>query len=180
MIELKITGNSPMEVMVQTCAFSSHMLMDKYVLDATDAYMKADAAQYGANAPTVTPGPTYDQPTPQQILQAINENTKETPATIPEKPVKAAKKAGTPVVEKKAVPAQPVDPTPAAITEDLPVSTPVPSVEDVRAKMKSIPKEKRAAVKELLTKYGVDNVGKIPEESRVAFLADVEEVLKDA
>lgn len=51
--------------------------------------------------------------------------------------------------------------------------------EDLRAEVSRITKEdpkKKSAVKELLQKYGAENISSIPEKDRPAFLADLKKI----
>lgn len=163
MVEINITGNTPLEALASAAAFGMHCMQNsdvyaaaRHILEAEKHEEKKLAAQ--SQAPTVQPQPQNGATQPPQEAP-VQEPISDTP-----KPAPAPTAAPGPVDG-----ANGQTPAPGDKPE------PVPTVEQVRAKgIEASRKYGKEAVVAILQKYGVSGMSAIAEKDRAAFLADLE------
>ena len=159
MVEIKVTGNTPLEALSSLAAFGMHCLSDSGVSQAANRILEAERHQERK----LTDAQAKE-------FAAEAQNGADTPAPE-EEPI-----SDTP----KAAPAHTEAPGPAGGVNG-PISAPgdkpepVPTVEQVRAKgIEASRKYGKEAVVAILQKFGVSGMSAIAEKDRAAFLAELE------
>lgn len=157
MVEIKITGNTPLEALSSLTAFGMHCMQNKDVWNATNRILEAEKhaeAKKAADAPSAPPPP----PPP--------------PPADPSGPA-AGENGPTAAPSEK--------PAPAAATQPETADAPAPgggkppSLEDIRAKgIEAAKKHGQPAVKAILQELGAANMTALPEDKRAAFLEKLE------
>lgn len=160
MVEIKITGNTPLEALSSLTAFGLRCLSNSDVAQAVNRIMEAEkhqekklaaqAKEFAAEAHTGA-----DMPSP--VEEPISDTPK-APPTPTEAPGPAGGESG---------------PTPAPGEKP----EPVPTVEQVRAKgIEASRKYGKEAVVAILQKFGASGMSAIAEKDRAAFLTELEEL----
>lgn len=166
MVEIKVTGNTPLEALSSLTAFGMHCMQNADVYAAASRILEAEKHEEKKLAAAQAQAPT-DQPQPKP-QNGATQPQQETP--VPEPISDTPKPAPAPT----AAPG-PVDGAngPTSAPGDKP--EPVPTVEQVRAKgIEASRKYGKEAVVAILQKYGVSGMSAIAENDRAAFLADLE------
>ena len=159
MVEIKVTGNTPLEALSSLTAFGLHCLSNNDVAQAANRIMEAEKHQEkklaAAQAKEIAAEDPVEADTPSPVEEPISDTPKAAPA-----PTEAPGPAGG---ENGQTPAPGDKPEP------------VPTVEQVRAKgIEASRKYGKDAVVAILQKYGVSGMSAIAENDRAAFLADLE------
>lgn len=156
MIEIKVTGDTPLEVLSSLTAFGCRCMKDEDVAVAANHIYEAEMEKAGLLK--------HDQPLTKAQAEG-NPTPPPAPAKEVDKPPKASP-AGT------TQPKVPSDPTPAEPPEDShdAPATP-PALEKVRnAGIEASRKYGSSAVKAILENFGVANMTSLAETDRAAFL----------
>ena len=161
MVEIKVTGNTPLEALSSLAAFGMHCLSDSGVSQAANRILEAEKHQEkklaGAQAQETAAQVHNGANTPTPEAESISDTPKAAPA-----PTAAPGPAGG---EN--------GPTPAP--GDKP--GPVPTAEQVRAKgIEASRKYGKEAVVAILQKFGASGMSAIAEKDRAAFLTALEEL----
>lgn len=164
MVEIKVTGNTPLEALAHLTAFGMHCMQNKDVWNAANRILEAEqheerkkaAAQAKEQPPEFPKG--YD--------------------VAPADPSGPAAGETGPTAAPSEAPASPA-PAPASKPEDTPAPAPsggkAPSLEDIRAKgIEAAKKHGQPAVKAILKELGAENMTALPEDKRAVFLAKLE------
>lgn len=162
MVEIKVTGNTPLEALSSLAAFGMHCLSDSGVSQAANRILEAEKHQekkLAAAQAQAAPAPAQNGATKPQQEAPMEEPISDTPKAAPaptEAPGPADGESG---------------PTPAL--GDKP--EPVPTVEQVRAKgIETSRKYGKEAVVAILQKFGASGMAAIAEKDRAAFLTELE------
>lgn len=166
MVEIKVTGNTPLEALSSLTAFATHCMSNKDVWNAANRILEAErheerkkaAAQAAEQppefpkdydvAPADPPGPAAGETGPSA---APSEEATDPPAPAP-------------ALEK---PQEPPAPKPA--------TGKAPSLEDIRAKgIEAAKKYGQPAIKAILKELGAGNMTNLPEDKRAVFLEKLE------
>lgn len=162
MVEIKFTGNTPLEALSSLTAFAAHCMSNKDVWNAANRVLEAEqheerkkAADQAAEQPPEFPKEYDVAPAMPSDLATGKVGPSETPS------------------EEAASP----DPTPAS--KEAPMSKPtagkVPSLENIRAKgIEAAKKYGQAAVKAILKEFNAENMTALPEDKRAEFLVKLE------
>ena len=159
MVEIKVTGNTPLEALSSLAAFGLHCLSNSEVSQAANRILEAEKHQEkklaAAQAKETAAEAHNGANTPSLVGEPISDTPKDDPApTAAPGPVDGAN-------------------GPTSAPSDKP--EPVPTVEQVRAKgIEASRKYGKEAVVAILQKYGVSGMSAIAEKDRAAFLADLE------
>lgn len=153
MVEIKVTGNTPLEALSSLVAFGMHCMQNSDVYAAAGRILEAEkheekkkAANAGATQPPAqtAPAPQLPQPAPA--------------------PTEAPGPAGGETGPTAA-------PTEVPSTDGAPIPTP----EEVTAKGREAAKKYgSAAIKPILKEFGVERMSELAEKDRAAFLARLE------
>lgn len=159
MVEIKITGNTPLEALASVTAFGLHCFSDPDVSAAANRILEAVRAKEHKEGAKVSKS---DTATPTSGAAAA---ATELPA--------AAGKTATPTNPRP--PADlPPEPKPKPKPEDQPKP---PKLEEVRAKgLEAAKKHGRPAVKAILESFGVSSMTSLAESDRAAFLEKLAEL----
>lgn len=173
MIEIKITGNTPLEALSSLTACGLHCMQDKAVWAATNRIMEAEKhteAKKAADEPSASPPPPADPSGPATGGNGPTAAPSDGPTHVPVKEDSTLTPGPAPVKEDPA-PSQ-VDPTP----DPKPASgDKAPSLEDIRAKgIEAAKKYGQPAIKAILKEFGAANMTTLPEDKRAAFMAKLE------
>ena len=157
MIEIKVTGDTPLEVLSSLTAFGCRCMKDADVAVAANHIYEAEMEKAGLLKP---------EQTPTEAPQAEGD------PTPPPTPSKEAGKTPKASPAGTTQPKAPSDPSPAEPPEDsreAPVKA--PSLEEVRsAGIEASRKYGSPAVKAILESFGVANMTGLAETDRAAFL----------
>jgi len=161
MVEIKVTGNTPLEALSSLTAFGLHCLSNSDVAQAANRIMEAEKHQEkklaAAQAKELAAEDNNGADTPSPEAEPISDTPKAPPAPT-EAPGPADGENG---------------PTPAP--GDKP--NPAPTVEQVRAKGIEVSRKYgKEAVVAILQKFGASGMSAIAEKDRAAFLAALEGV----
>lgn len=165
MVEIKVTGNTPLEALSSLTAFATHCMSNKDVWNAANRILEAEqheerkkAAARAAEkapefpkgydtAPADPPGPAAGETGP---TAAPSENAAHAPAPAPE-------------------------PKPESAPAPAPTTGKVPSLKDIRAKgIEAAKKHGQPAIKAILKELGAENMTNLPEDKRALFLEKLE------
>ena len=155
MVEIKVTGNTPLEALSSLTAFGMHCMQNADVCAAATRILEAEKHEEkklaAAQAQNGATQPPQEAPVPEPIS--------DTPKTAP-----APTAAPGPAGGENGQTAAPGD-----------KPGPVPTVEQVRAKgIEASRKYGKEAVVAILQKYGASGMSAIAEKDRASFLADLE------
>lgn len=163
MVEIKVTGNTPLEALAHLTAFGMHCMQNKDVWNAANRILEAEqheerkkaAAQAKEQPPEFPKG--YD--------------------VAPADPSGPAAGENGPTAAPSEAPASPA-PAPEAPKEDpapKPTTGKAPSLEAIRAKgIEAAKKYGQAAVKAILKEFNAENMTALPEDKRAEFLVKLE------
>lgn len=159
MVEIKVTGNTPLEALSSLTAFGLHCLSNSDVAQAANRILEAEKHQEqklaAAQAQEATAEARTGADTPSPVEEPISDTPKAAPA-----PTAAPGPAGG---ENGQTPAPGDKPEP------------VPTVEQVRAKgIEASRKYGKEAVVAILQKFGASGMSAIAEKDRSAFLTALE------
>lgn len=161
MLEIKITGETPLEALASLSAFGLHCLADKAVHDAANRILEAEQAKERKEAAKVSKSDTTAPTGAAAGLSAAPANP-QAPADLPPEPYVEEPPHGEP---------QPA-PEPTPTPEDQPKP---PALEVVRAKgLAAAQKYGKPAVKAILESFGVPSMTNLAEGDRAAFLVKLE------
>ena len=162
-MEIKVTGNTPLEALAHLTAFGMHCMQNKDVWNAANRILEAEqheerkkaAAQAKEQPPEFPKG--YD--------------------VAPADPSGPAAGENGPTAAPSEAPASPA-PAPEAPKEDpapKPTTGKAPSLEAIRAKgIEAAKKYGQAAVKAILKEFNAENMTALPEDKRAEFLVKLE------
>jgi len=159
MVEIKVTGNTPLEALSSLAAFGMHCLSDSKVSQAANRILEAEKHQetksVDAQAQETAAQAHTGADTPSPVEKPISDTPKDVPApTAAPGPVDGAN-GQTPAPGDK--------------------PEPVPTVEQVRAKgIEASRKYGKEAVVAILQKFGASGMSAIAEKDRAAFLTALE------
>ena len=159
MVEIKVTGNTPLEALSSLTAFGLHCLSNSDVAQAANRIMEAEKHQEkklaDAQAKEIAAEAPVGAAKPSPMEEPISDTPKAAPA-----PTAAPGPAGG---ENGQTPAPGDKPEP------------VPTVEQVRAKgIEASRKYGKEAVVAILQKFGASGMSAIAEKDRAAFLVALE------
>lgn len=165
MVEIKVTGNTPLEALSSLTAFGMHCMQNSDVYAAASRILEAEkheekklAAAQAKAAPVEAPSGA----TPPQNKTPVQEPISDTPQDPPAPTEPPAGPAGG---ENGQSAAPGKDPEPG----------PAPTVEQVRAKgIEASRKYGKEAVVTILQKFGASGMSALAEKDRAAFLAELE------
>ena len=160
MIEIKISGNTPLEALASLTAFGYRCMSNPEVSAAANRIYEAEQKAEEKKA-TTTPSPD-----PKEAAPTVEENPTPppAPATADNAP-KTATSAPTPV--GTAAPEAPSDPAPAK----------VPTLKEVRdIGIKYGKQYGTPAIKAILNELGASGMGALAEDQRSVFLAKLTEL----
>lgn len=163
MVEIKVTGNTPLEALSSFTAFATHCMSNKDVWNAANRILEAEQHEERKKAAAQAAEKAPDFPKDYDVAPA-------------DPPGPAAGETGpTAAPSENAAPA----PAPASKPEDTPAPAPsggkAPSLEDIRAKgIEAAKKHGQPAVKAILKELGAENMTALPEDKRAVFLAKLE------
>lgn len=161
MVEIKVTGNTPLEALSSLTAFGMHCMQNADVCAAASRILEAEKYEekkLAAAQVKVVPNEAQNGATQAQQEAPVQEPISDTPQAAP-------------VPTEAPGPADGANgPTSAPGGEP----EPVPTVEQVRAKgIEASRKYGKEAVVAILQKYGASGMSAIAEKDRAAFLADL-------
>ncbi len=162
-VEIKISGDTPLEALASLTAFGLHCVSNKDVYAAANRILEAEQRKAQKDAASA-PGPaTAPDPTPGPAETAGPEKPEPGPTVPP--------------TEKKAEP-EPAPPTAETEPEPATVTTgPVPTVEAVRDRgIAAAHKYGREAVVAILKKFNAPGMSAVEEKDRAAFLAELDKL----
>lgn len=164
MIEIKITGNTPLEALASLTAFGLHCFSDPDVSTSANRILEAERAKERKEADTCAADtmPTDAAATAAELSAVAGKTgTLTNSQTIENSPP-------VPYVENPPHD----DPAPEAVPEEQPKP---PKLEEIRAKgLEAAKKYGQPAVKAILDGFGVPNMTTLAEGDRAAFLAKLE------
>lgn len=159
MVEIKVTGNTPLEALSSLAAFGLHCLSNSEVSQAANRILEAEKHQEkklaAAQAKETAAEAHNGANTPSPVGEPISDTPKDDPApTVAPGPVDGAN-GQTPAPGDK--------------------PEPVPTVEQVRAKGIEVSRKYgKEAVVAILQKFGASGMAAIAEKDRAAFLTELE------
>ncbi len=171
-MEIKVTGNTPLEALSSLVAFGMHCMKDNGVSSAACRILEAEKHQEQKLAAAQA------QETAAQTHNGANTPapaSASAPADSPaDPPGPAAGEAGP-----TAAPSEGATTAPAQAPEEPPAPKPTtgkpPSLEDIRAKgIEAAKKYGQAAVKAILKEFNAENMTALPEDKRAEFLVNLE------
>ena len=155
MVEIKVTGNTPLEALSSLTAFGMHCMQNADVYAAASRILEAEKHEEKKLAAAQPQNGATQPPQEAPVQEPISDTPKPAPAPT-------------------AAPG-PVDGASGQTTAPGDKPEPVPTVEQVRAKgIEASRKYGKEAVVAILQKYGVSGMSAIAEKDRAAFLADLE------
>ena len=162
MVEIKVTGNTPLEALSSLTAFATHCMSNKDVWNAANRILEAEQHEERKKAAAQAAEKAPDFPKDYDVAPA-------------DPPGPAAGETGpTAAPSEEAAP-----PAPAPIPEESPApksaTSKAPSLEDIRAKgIEAAKKHGQPAIKAILKELGAENMTNLPEDKRVLFLEKLE------
>lgn len=156
MVEIKISGATPLEALASLTAFGYRCMSNPEVSTAANRIYEAEQqAEEKKATSTLSHGP-------QQMAPAVEENPTPPPAppsTAPTAPTSQSKDGSAAGV------------SPGSITPSDAATTKAPSLEEVRAAgIEAAHQYGNASVKTILGQFGVENMTSLAEKDRAAFL----------
>lgn len=166
MLEIKITGETPLEALASLTAFGLHCLADKAVHDAANRILEAELAKESKEAAKVsksdTAAPANTTALTDLPTDAPAPTNPQAPADLPPGPYVEEPPHGEPAPQPEQPPAPEDQPKP-------------PTLEEVRAKgLNAARKHGQPAVKAILEGFGVTSMSNLAESDRAAFLVKLE------
>ena len=165
MIEIKISGNTPLEALASLTAFGYRCMSNPEVSAAANRIYEAEQKAEEKKATTADIGSGH---TPQRMTPAVEENPTPPPAppsTAPSAP--AGQSPDGSAAGASPEPITPSDPTPAK----------APTLEEVRdIGIKYSKQYGTPAIKAILTELGASGMGALAEDQRPIFLAKLTEL----
>lgn len=159
MVEIKVTGNTPLEALSSLTAFATHCMSNKQVWDAANRILEAERHEEAKKA-AATPAPTAPPADPSGPVAGETGPSAAPSEEAADPPVPVA----APAPEK---PQEPPAPKPA--------TGKAPSLEDIRAKgIEAAKKYGQPAIKAILKEFGAENMTALPEDKRAEFLVKLE------
>lgn len=159
MIEIKISGNTPLEALASLTAFGYRCMSNPEVSAAANRIYEAEQKAEAKKATAADIGPGHQPP---QTAPATAENP--TPPTAPPSTAPSAPAGQSP--DGSAAGA-----SPEPITPSDPAPVKAPTLEEVRAAgIEASHQYGTAAVKTILGQFGVENMTSLAENDRAAFL----------
>jgi len=160
MVEIKVTGNTPLEALSSLTAFGMHCMQNADVCNAARRILEAEKhEEKKLAAAQAAPAQAPDEATTPPQEAPVQEPISDTPEPDP---------------APTAAPG-PVDGANGPTTAPGGKPEPVPTVEQVRAKgIEASRKYGKEAVVAILQKYGASGMSAIAEKDRASFLADLE------
>jgi len=153
MVEIKVTGNTPLEALSSLTAFATHCMSNKDVWNAANRILEAEQHEERKKA----------------AAQAA-----EHPPEFPKDYDVAPEDPSGPAAGETGPTAAPSEKT-APATAPAPATGKAPRLEDIRAKgIEAAKKYGQPAVKAILKELGAANMTALPEDKRAAFLTKLE------
>lgn len=147
MVEIKVTGNTPLEALSSLTAFATHCMSNKDVWNAANRILEAEQHEERKKAAAQAAEKAPDFPKDYDVAPA-------------DPPGPAAGETG---------------PTAAPSENAAPAPAPASKPEDIRAKgIEAAKKHGQPAVKAILKELGAENMTALPEDKRAVFLAKLE------
>ena len=175
-MEIKVTGNTPLEALSSLVAFGMHCMKDNGVSSAACRILEAEKHQEQKLAAAQAQ---------ETAAQAHNEANTPAPASAPasapadspaDPPGPAAGETGPTAAPSEGTTAAPAQaPAPEEAPAPKPTTGKPPSLEDIRAKgIEAAKKYGQAAVKAILKEFNSENMTALPEDKRAEFLVKLE------
>ena len=162
MIEIKISGNTPLEALASLTAFGYRCMSNPEVSAAANRIYEAEQKAEETNA-TATPSPD-----PKEAAPTVKENPTQPPAppsTAPSAPTDQSQGGSA------------AGASPEPITPSDPASAKVPTPEEVRdIGIKYGKQYGTPAIKTILNELGASGMGALAEDQRSVFLAKLTEL----
>ena len=159
MVEIKVTGNTPLEALSSLTAFGLHCLSNNDVAQAANRIMEAEKHQEKKLAAAQAQGTAAEAHNGANTPSPVEKPISDTPKDVPD-PTEVSGPAGG---ESGPTPAPGDKPNPA------------PTVEQVRAKGIEVSRKYgKEAVVAILQKFGASGMAAIAEKDRAAFLTELE------
>ena len=179
MIEIKISGNTPLEALASLTAFGYRCMSNPEVSAAANRIYEAEQKAEEKKATTADIGSGH---TPQEPAPAVEENP-----TPPQEPAPAVEENPTPPpAPPSTAPSAPAGQSPDGsaagaspepITPSDPTPAKAPTLEEVRDIGIKYSKQYGApAIKAILTELGASGMGALAEDQRPIFLAKLTEL----
>lgn len=165
MLEIKITGDTPLEALASLTAFGIHCMQNQDVVAAANHILeaeqhKASATATVAPAPAPTPAPTPTQGNPETPGPATTANGQTAPPSDPAPVPPSVSSDDAPAAPK------PQDGTPQP-----------PTVAKVRERgIEASRKHGKDAIVAILKQFGVSGMSALAEKDRAAFIAKLDEL----
>ncbi len=163
-MEIKVTGNTPLEALAHLTAFGMHCMQNKDVWNATNRILEAEQHEERKKAAAQAKEQPPEFPKGYDVAPA-------------DPPGPAAGETGpTAAPSEEAAPPVPApDPAPEEAPAPKPTTGKPPSLEDIRAKgIEAAKKYGQAAVKTILKEFNAENMTALPEGKRAEFLVKLE------
>lgn len=165
MIEIKISGNTPLEALASLTAFGYRCMSNPEVSAAANRIYEAEQKAEEKKATTADIGSGH---TPQEPAPAVEENPTQPPAP-PAPPAPPSTAPSAPAGQSPDGSAAGASPEPITPSDPAPVKA--PTLEEVRAAgIEASHQHGTAAVKTILGQFGVENMTSLAEKDRAAFL----------
>lgn len=171
MIEIKISGNTPLEALASLTAFGYRCMSNPEVSAAANRIYEAEQKAEEKKATTADIGSGH---TPQEPAPAVEENPTQPPAP-PAPPAPPSTAPSAPTDQSQGGSAAGVSPEP--ITHSDPTPAKAPTLEEVRdIGIKYSKQYGTPAIKAILTELGASGMGALAEDQRPIFLAKLTEL----
>lgn len=159
MVEIKVTGNTPLEALSSLAAFGMHCMQNADIYAAANRILEAEKHQETKSVDAQAQETAAQAHTGADTPSPVEKPISDTPKDVPD-PTEVSGPAGG---ESGPTPAPGDKPNPA------------PTVEQVRAKgIEASRKYGKEAVVAILQKFGVSGMSAIAEKDRAAFLTELE------
>lgn len=170
MVEIKITGNTPLEALASLTAFGLHCTSNPDVSAAANRILEAERAKEHKEAAKVSKSDTATTPTAGAATAATELSGAAGKTAAPTNPSPVTDLPEEPYVE------DPPHGDPAPEPEPQPEKQPKPpKLEEVRAKgLEAAKKHGQPAVKAILESFKVPSMTALAESDRAAFLEALE------
>ena len=168
MVEIKVTGNTPLEALSSLTAFATHCMSNKDVWNAANRILEAERHEERKKAAAQAAAQAAKQPPefPKDYDVAPED---------PSGPVAGETGPSAAPTEKAANPPAPAPDKPQEAPAPKPATSKVPSLEDIRAKgIEAAKKHGQPAIKAILKELGAENMTNLPEDKRAVFLEKLE------
>lgn len=154
MVEIKVTGNTPLEALSSLTAFATHCMGNQDICSAANAILEAEQRLEKKPA----------------AAQAKKQETADPPLAPP-----PGMTSSGPVDGESGPSVAPSKEAPKGSSAAKPTAGKAPSLENIRAKgIEAAKKYGQAAIKAILKEFDAENMTALPEDKRAEFLMKLE------